>query len=345
MKKQDGRHLKSDARKFAQQKAISLWKSGSNYTIIGKILGIHPKTISKWLKIYKIKGSKGLKIGKRGRPLGACRTLTPEQESFIQKTVRDRMPDQIKLPFALWTRRVIQTLIKNQYQISIPIRSIGEYLRRWGYTPQRPLKRAYEQNPKKVKAWLEQEYPTIKGRAKAEKAEIHWGDETAISNECNYGRSYSPMGVTPQVRRNARRFSQSMISSISSQGTVRFMCYEKALNSKIFITFLKRLINGRRKKVFLIVDNLKVHHSGPVTQWLENHSNEIELFFLPSYSPEKNPDEYLNRDLNQAVSNKPPARDKSQLQTQMTSFMKKIQKTPSKVMSYFKNSNVQYAII
>lgn len=343
MKKQDGRKLKADAREFAQKKAIELWKKGHTRIYIAEILGVHKVTVGSWIKIYQTKGSKGLRIGKRGRPLGACRTLNPEQEAFIQKTIQDKMPDQIKLPFALWTRRAIQTLIQDQYKLKMPIRSIGEYLRRWGYTPQKPIKRAYEQNPKKVKAWLETEYPRIEARAKAVKAEIHWGDETAINNECHNGRSYSPRGVTPEVRRNACRFSKSMISSVSNQGTVRFMCYDGAMNSAIFIRFMRRLIKHRTKKVFLIVDNLKVHHSGPVKKWLEDHDNKIELYFLPAYTPERNPDEYLNRDLKQSVSNMAPARNSDQLQKQVKSFMRGIQRFPRRIKLYFTNRSVRYA--
>jgi len=345
MKKQDGRHLKADAREFAQKKAIELFKKGSTRTAIAEILGVHKVTVGKWVSTYQVKGFKGLRMGKRGRPLGYLRTLSPDQEIFIQKAVQEKMPDQIKLPFALWTRRAIQALIFEQYKIKMPIRSVGLYLNRWGFTPQRPLKRAYEQNPKKVKAWVEREYPAIKARAKAAKAEIHWGDETAINNECNYGRSYSPKGVTPTVRRNACRFSKSMISSVTNQGKIRFMCYNGAMNSKVFIRFMRQLIKGRKGKVFLIVDNLKVHHSWPVTEWVKRHEKKIELYFLPAYTPERNPDEYLNRDLKQAVASKPPARNGDQLEIQIASIMKKIQRSGERVRSFFKNPNIAYAYI
>lgn len=343
MKKQDGRNLKQDTLKFVRKKSIDLWKQGHNHTQIAKILGVHRVTIGKWVAIYETKGIKGLNLKKRGRRDGSCRTIKPAQEAFIQNTIRDKMPDQLKLPFALWTRRAIQTLIKEQYKIRLPIRSVGNYLERWDFTPQKPLKRAYEQNPKIVQSWVDHKYPAIEKRAKAEKAEIQWSDETGVCNESNYGRSFSPKGVTPVIRRTARRFSTSMVSSISNQGKVRFMCYEGTMNSQTFICFLRRLIKDSPKKIFLIVDNLKVHHSGPVMKWLKKHVDEIELFYLPAYAPERNPDEYLNRDLKQQVSNKPPARNKDQLEKQVFSYMREIQKNVDKVKTYFKNVNVQYA--
>lgn len=343
MKTNDGRKLKRDVLEYIRKKAIELFKQGHNRREIADFLGVNRNTVGSWIKIYNERGFSGLKSRKPGRKVGAGRRLSPDQEKTIQKTICDKMPDQLKLPFALWTRRAIQAFIKEQFDIDLPTRTINHYLKRWGFTPQRPMKRAYEQNPKKVQQWLEIDYPTIKDRAENEDAEIHWGDETGVSNACNYGRSYAPKGETPVVRRNAQRFSASMISSITSQGKVRFMCYQGALNSQLFLRFLKRLIRDSPKKIFLIVDNLPVHHSKPVKTWLAEHEKDLELFYLPSYSPEQNPDEYLNRDLKQSVAARPPARNKNQLQKQISSFMKSVQKWPNHVKSYFKNPNVAYA--
>jgi len=343
MKTNDGRTLSLDTLDYVRKRAIELFKQGYNRTEIAGMLGVNRNSVGTWVKKYKKYGLKGLELKKPGRKTGSGRRLTPDQEKDIQKMIRDKMPDQLKLPFALWNRRAIQALIKEQFNIKLPTRTINHYLKRWGFTPQRPIKRAYEQNPKKVQQWLDVTYPTIKERAENEGAEIHWGDETGISNACNYGRSYAPKGATPVVRRNAQRFSTSMISSITRQGKTRFMCYQGAMNSHIFLRFLKRLIKDSPKKVFLIVDNLPVHHSKPVKKWLEENSEHIEIFYLPSYSPEHNPDEYLNRDLKQSISNKPPARNKNQLKRQIISHMKSIQKLPIRVKSYFKNHSVTYA--
>ena len=343
MKTNDARYLKLDVLDHVRKQAIQFFEKGHNRGQIADLLGVSRNSVGVWVKIYQQHGLKGLKLKKPGRRVGSGRRLTPEQEQAVQKMIRDRMPDQLKLPFALWTRRAIQTLIKEQFGLTMPTRTINHYLRRWGFTPQRPIKRAYEQNPEKVQEWLKESYPAVQQRAENENAEIHWCDETGISNECNYGRSYAPKGQTPVVRRNARRFSTGMISSITRQGRVRFMCYEGALNSQLFLRFLKRLVRDSPKKVFLIVDNLKVHHSKLVKAWLDEHAGEIELFYLPSYAPEHNPDEYLNRDLKQSVAAKAPARNKNKLKEQVTVHMKSIQKLPARVKSYFKNPNVLYA--
>jgi len=179
----------------------------------------------------------------------------------------------------------------------MPIRTVGEYLKRWNYTPQKPLRKAYKQNPKAVSAWLKEEYPAIARKSKEEKAEIHWGDETGLCNDSYHGRSYAPRGETPAIKVHPRCQRVNLISTVTNQGKVRFMIYKDKMNSQTLIRFMKRLIKGSDRKVLLILDNLRVHHSHMVKDWLKDHKTEIEIFFLPSYSPELNPDEYLNCDL------------------------------------------------
>ena len=179
------------------------------------------------------------------------------------------------------------------------------YLRRWGMTPQKPLVRARQRQPAAVAAWLETTYPAIAKRARAARAAIYWGDETGVSNQDQTGRSYAPKGETPVVVRTAKRITRSMISAVSNRGLMRFMLYEGALNADRFIAFLRRLTKDAGQKVFLIVDNLKVHKAGKVQAWVESHAHEIELFYLPAYAPDHNPSEYLNNELKQKLRQRP----------------------------------------
>jgi transposase len=270
-------------------------------------------------------------------------TLKEEQTAAIQKMIIDKTPDQLKMPFALWTRQAVQQLIKHQYKIAMPIRTVGEYLKRWGFTPQKPAKRAYEQNPKAVNTWLEEKYPSIAQQAKTEGAEIHWCDETGVRNDESSGRGYAPKGKTPIMRLNANRKSISMISSITNQGKLRFMVYRDAMNADLFTKFMSRLIKDAGRKVFLVVDNLRTHHSKPVKEWLDAHKDEIEVFYLPSYSPELNPDEYLNCDMKGAVHSGLPARNEKELKTKVVSHMRKLQKLPKRIAKYFKHPRINYA--
>jgi len=313
------------------------------YIKISNIIDVNHTTICRWCKTYERSGIKGIRLKKRGRKEGEKRTLKPEHEKELQKIIEDKEPDQLKLTFALWTRKAVQQIIKKLYQINMPIRTVGEYLKRWGFTPQKPLRRAYEQNPKAVKKWLDEEYPQIALKAKKEGAEIHWGDETGLCNTSQHGRSYAPRGKTPAIRISARKDRVNLISSITNQGKVRYMVYNKTMNSQTFIKFIKRLIKDTGQKIFLILDNLRVHHSKLVKEWLEGHQEEIELFFLPSYSPELNPDEYLNCDLKGGVHSSTPAKSKSELKKKTISHLRMLQKRPQRVKNYFKHPKILYA--
>jgi transposase len=343
MEKSDARKLKPEVQQQLRNQAARLFKKGWKNQKIAEALGVSHVSVSRWRSAYTQHGSKGLKLVKRGRRMGALRTLSPDQEKEIQKTIMDKCPDQLKLPFALWTRKAVQQLVFEFWSIKMPIRTVGEYLMRWNFTPQKPLKRAYEQNPKAVKKWLEKDYPEIAANAKAEKAEIHWGDETGLANNCQHGRSYSLRGKTPVLRLPAKKERINLISSVSNQGQARFMIYNGTMNSDTFIKFLKRLIKDAGRKVYLILDNLRVHHSKPVKKWVKEHQNQIELFFLPSYSPELNPDEYLNCDLKDGVHSKVPSRSKKDLKKKALSHLRKIQKLPKRVKNYFKHPKIAYA--
>lgn len=343
MEKVDARSLKPEVQQQLRNQAIRLRRSRRKYKEIAEMVGVHLGTVCKWCKIYEREGIKGVRIKKRGRKTGSHRTLTNEQEKEIQKLIQDKVPDQLKLPFALWTRVAVQQLIRRLWKIEMPIRTVGEYLKRWGFTPQKPLRRAYKQNPKAVKAWLDEQYPAITKKAKKEQAEIHWGDETGLCNDSYHGRSYAPRGQTPAIRLHPRCKRVNLISTVTNQGKVRFMVYKGKMNSNTLIKFMKRLVKDSDKKVFLILDNLKVHHSYLVQDWLEEHKNQIEVFFLPSYSPELNPDEYLNCDLKAAVHSGIPARDRNQLKVKAISHLRKIQKMPSRIKKYFKHPKIAYA--
>ena len=343
MKKIDARKLPTEAQQQIRNQAIRLKKSGKTYDEVSDITSVHKSTIVRWYKAYQLKGTNAIQIKKRGRRNGSCRTLTVEMERQIQKTIYEKCPDQMKFPFALWTRKAVQQLITHFYSVEMPVRTVGEYLKRWGFTPQKPLRRAYKQNPKAINRWLDREYPAIAKRAKKERAEIHWGDETGLCNESYHGRSYAPKGQTPAIRLHPRCKRVNLISTVTNQGKVRFMVYENKMNSDTLIKFMKRLIKESARKVFLVLDNLKVHHSYIVRDWVEKHKEQIEIFFLPSYSPELNPDEYLNCDLKVGVHSKVPAKTKVQLKGKAISHLRKLQKLPERVKKYFKHPKIAYA--
>ncbi len=211
---------------------------------------------------------------------------------------------------------------------------MGKYLKRWGFTPQRSLKKAYEQSPEAVSKWVHEQYPKIAAQAKREGAEIQWGDEAGLRSDDVRGRGYAPKGKTPVVRANANRAKLSVISTVTNKGEMRWKVFSGALNARLLIGFMKRLVHGRQKRVFLILDNLHVHHSKAVKKWLAENEDKIEVFYPPSYSPELNPDELLSADLKQRVTKSAPARTKTALTRTTIGALRSIKKQAGRVESY-----------
>lgn len=345
MRKNDARRLAPEILDEKRKLAMKLRKRGMTFREIAEIVDVHLVTVQGWDRKYKASGSKALKSKRRGRTTGEHRRLSKEQEIEIQKMICDTTPDQLKLPFALWTRQAIVKLIRDHYDIKIPVRTMGHYLKRWGYTPQKPLKRAYEQRPNDVKRWLREEYPQIAAQAKSAGAEIHWGDETGLRSDDQRGRSYSPKGKTPVRRMAAKRSSINLISTVTNQGKVRFMVYGGMFTAQTLIKFLKRLIKDAKRMVYLILDNLRVHHAKMVKEWVETKEikRSLKLFYLPSYSPELNPDEYLNCDLKAGVAAKVPTRSQEDLASAAVSHLRMLQKNPKRVAKYFEHNSIKYA--
>ena len=341
--KMDGR-VSPEALPEKRKQVICLYKKGMKLKDISEATGLCRQAIRNAIDLFDQHGAKGLKPGRRGRPSGKGRRLAEEQEKQIQKDICDKRPEQLKMDFALWTREAVLVYIREHFGIDMPVRTVGEYLKRWGFTPQKPIKVAYEQKPEAVKEWPVTAYPSIAARAKAENAEIHWADETAVMNTDVRGRSYAPRGKTPTtctVRGSRQRFS--MISSGNNQGKRYWMVIDGTFNADRLIEFMESLVKDVPRKAFLVMDNLKVHRCKPVMAWLEEHKDKIEVFYLPSYSPELNPDERLNADLKHAIATSVPKRTKQGLRKKTEEHMTMVASTPERVKSYFKDRHVRYA--
>lgn len=347
MDKQDARKLEPAAQYELRKQVIRAWKRGCNRVQISEEIGMSYPAVCQIVKRYRADESRGIKAlapGVRGRRTGDARALTAEQEAHIQRLICEQRPEQLKMEFALWNRAAVMQLVERECGIKLSVRGVGNYLKRWGYTPQKPIKKAYEQRPEAVQAWLEQEYPAIEQRAKTEAAEIHWGDETAVVNTDVRGRSYAPAGKTPVTYAvGGTRQKLSMIATVTNQGKTRWMIIDEAFNSDKLIEFLEALIKDAGRKVFLILDNLRVHHSKPVKAWVEERKDRIELFYLPSYSPELNPEERLNADLKQTLYSKVPVRTKAKLKAATAEYMQTLENSPERVKKYFQDERVKYA--
>lgn len=337
------RSLSREARHERRVQVIRLREAGRTYDEIAAQTGLSRTGVFDICRRYARGGAKALRDAIGGRQVGEGRRLSVDQEREIRQLICSKTPDQLEMPDALWTRGAVAALIAQRFGIRLAIRTMGLYLSRWGFTPQKPLRRAYEQSPAAVKKWLAHDYPIIAARARFEGAEIHWGDETGLRSDDVRGRSFAPRGKTPEVRVNHKRAGLSVISSVTNKGIMRWKMVAGAVNAALLIDFMSRLIRGAPRKVFLILDNLRVHHSKPVRQWLERHDEQIEVFYLPSYSPELNPDELANADIKQAVTTQAPARTRGQLGKATARHLRSVQKRPDRIRRYFEHEPVRYA--
>ena len=347
MDKQDARKLDPVAQYELRKQVIGAYRRGRNRVQISVEVGLSYPAVCQIIKRFRGSEEQSASIlspRKRGRREGEDRLLTREQEGAIQRLICERRPEQLKMEFALWSRAAVMQLIEREYGIRLSVRGVGNYLQRWGLTPQKPIRRACEQRPEAVQKWLDEEYPAIAQRAGIEGAEIHWGDETALVNTDVRGRSYAPAGQTPVAYAvGSTRQKLSMIATVTNQGKARWMIIDEAFNSDKLIEFLQALIKDANRKVFLILDNLRVHHSKPVKAWLKKNREMIEVFYLPSYSPELNPEERLNADLKHVISAKVPARTRTKLKAAANDHMSMLENNPERVKSYFQNPRVKYA--
>lgn len=344
MEAQDFRSIGRAAQAALRRRAIVLVeRGGSSQAEAARVVGVQRQTVNIWLKRYHEQGEDGLLDGRRVSGRKGKGMLTAEEARQVRRWIADQTPDQLKLPFALWTSRAVRELIERRFAKRLGLSTVQLYLKRWGMSPQKPLARATQRSPAAIAAWLERAYPAIARRARRERAAIYWGDETGISNQDQIGRSWAPRGQTPVVGRTAKRITQSMIAAVSNRGLMRFMLYDGALNADRFITFLGRLTKDAEQKVFLIVDNLRVHHARKVKAWVDRHRHEIELFYLPAYAPEYNPDEYLNNDVKQKLRQKPQPGSKDELVANTRTIMRAIQRSPTRIRGYFRPNPVRYA--
>jgi len=344
MDKEDARYQTLEQLHERRKQVVRLHKKAVKVMQIVAMTGLSYPTVRATIDMYEAGGWSAIRPALRGRNRGDGRTLSQAQEEAIQRMIIDKRPEQLKMEFSLWSRAAVGQLVEQEFGIRLQVRSIGKYLTRWGFMPQKPIKRAYEQSPTAVRAWLEGEYPAIEQRAKREGAEIHWGDETALVNTDVRGRSYAPTGKTPVTMTvGGTRQKLSMIATVTNQGKTRWMIIDETFDADKFIEFLQALIKDAGKKVFLILDNLRVHHSKIVKAWVAERKDQIELFYLPSYSAQLNPEERLNADLKQELGKRLPVRTKAKLREAANDHMTMLEQNPERVLGYFQDQRVRYA--
>lgn len=342
MEKQDARLLTADAQEALRRRVIAaVAEDGLTPSEAAHTFGVSRQSVHNWLKRVEAGGKRGLASRKRG-PRHVSR-LAPLEAALVVRSITDRCPDQLKLPYALWTREAVQELIRRRFGVEVSVWTVGRYLKRWGLTPQKPLRRAFEQDPAAVQRWLAEEYPAIAAAAKQEKAQIHWGDEMGLRSDHQTGTTYGRRGQTPVVPGTGQRFRCNMISTITNRGKLTFMVYRERFTSAVFVRFLKRLLRQVPGRIYLIVDGHPVHRSRATARWVKANSERLTLFRLPAYSPQLNPDELWNQDVkSNALGRQRPA-DVDEMMTTVRVYARSTQKRPEIVRAYFREEHVRYA--
>jgi transposase len=342
MAKRDARFLTPEAQAEIRLRVMEALREGMNQTEAARIFGVSRWSVVQWAKVQRSSGAAALAAKRRGRRAGEAGKLSTKQCERMRALVVGKMPEQLKLPFYLWTRAAVRELIKRQCAVSLSLTAVGGYLRRWGLSVQRPVRRAYERNDEAVALWLAEVYPQIAVRAKRERARIYWGDETGLRSDDVRGRGFAPIGQPTVVKVPGRRFGCNVISALTNKGEMSFMVFEGRFQAEQFIGFCERLIKQSGVKAFLIVDAHSVHRCTKVRDWLQPRQAQIELFFLPGYAPELNPDELLNGDIKRAVSQARP-RDRDAMKTATRKWLHRRQKQPRILANLFHAPHVRYA--
>lgn len=339
MRTNDARKLDRKSQETLRIRGVKAVLSGESPSKVIKLLGVNPDTVFNWLAKYREGGWENLKRRKApGRPP----TVQGRHLKWIYNMIT-KDPKQLKFPFALWTRKRVQGAIRERYGISLSVTSIGRLLYQLGFSCQKPVGRAYERNPVLVTQWLRKEYPKIKALARKEGARIYFGDEAGVRSDYHSGRTWSPRGETPVVKKTGKRFGLNMISAVSSVGEMRFMTVGGRMNGEVFILFLKKLILDVKRPIYLIVDGHPMHKSRKVKGFVNSTEGILKLFYLPPYSPDLNPDELVWNHLKYHCIGKLLIKTKQELQATVQSYLKSLQRKPQVIKSFFQKPSLKYA--
>jgi len=340
MKKQDARQLDYKGLTQLRKQAVAAVQRGESPELVARVMGFSRAAIYGWLALYRQGGWEQLDARKRG---GRPPKLDGRALRWIYDTVTMKNPLQLKFEFALWTAPMVATLINEKFHVRLSRSSVSRLLNQMGLSAQRPMWRAYQQDPEAVDRWLKEQFPKIKALARRFKADIYFGDEAGVRSDFHSGTTWAKRGQTPIVSSTGARFGLNLISAVSPRGLMRFMFTKGRVGADTFIEFLKRLMHNAHRPIFLIVDGHPAHKAKKVAKFIESVKDRLRLFFLPPYSPELNPDEWVWNHLKNNGIGRQTIQTKPQMKRAVISHMRSIQKSPNLICSFFQAETTRYA--
>ena len=338
----DARTLAPSALHLLRRQVVQAVRGGLSQTEAARTFGASLRAVSKWRRLDREGGLRALTLKRRGRRPGEG-LLSGTRAARIRSLIVGKLPDQLKLPFYLWTRAAVASLVAREYGVAVSLVTVGRYLKTWGLSPQKPVRRAYERNDAAIARWLKREYPAIARQARREHATIYWGDEMGLRSDHVTGTSYAPVGHTPVVRATGQRFGCNMISAITNKGGLSFMVFQGKFKTPVFVAFMQRLLKQVAGHIYLIVDGHPVHRSGAAKRFVGQYKQRLRLIRLPGYCPELNPDELLNQDVKTNGLGKSRPTNRTELLAIVRNHLYRRQKQPQVITNLFHEKHVRYA--
>lgn len=341
MRTNDARSLDHATLEAMRERAVHSVQNGESPEVVARVIGVNRSTMYGWLAQYRRGGWGALKA----KPLfGRPPKLDGKKLKWIYDTVTQKNPLQLKFAFALWTREMLAKLIKDKFNISLSLVSVGRLLAQLGISCQKPLHHALERDETLVQHWLKQEYPKIKALARREKANIYFGDAAHMRSDHHAGRTWGKKGETPVVLSTGARYRMSLISAVTSRGHMRFMIKEKGgVNADVFVEFLRRLMVGSKNKIFLIVDRGPAHVAKKTKAFVASVGDRLRLFYLPPYSPDRNPDELVWKHLKADTVGRASITSLDDFKEKVRTSMLSLQRSPTKIRAFFQKPSLRYA--
>jgi transposase len=339
----DARQLSDEVLEALRFRALRGCELGFTEADIADLLGVSPETVSRWWTAYVAGGLGAIPGDRTGRPVGSGRALSDDQARRIQQQIDNHSPEDLGIAAAAWSRKAVRDLIRAECGIDLPVRTVGEYLKRWGYTDKVPRRHARDQDPEEVYEWLDETYPAIEEQAAREDAAIHWCDETGAAADEHPRKAYSRKGHPAYIEVPGPHIRMNLVGTITNEGEVHFLTYKESMTAALFITFLEQLLRETDRKVFLVLDRLPAHEAKAVEEWVAEHGDRIELFWLPAHAPELNAEEYLNNDLKGSINAEGLPHNREELRSRIERFMNRLLQLPERVRNYFRHPFVQYA--